>query len=111
MADTIIFSEGIPDLSDFISGQELGALTGASGLGLSWNLTWRAGTGLLPFWRGVLVIEAEVETHLPLPGMMLTRFGKELLKLSNDYPPVPDDYIDRLCKYIEARGLKVRKLS
>lgn len=110
IAETIIFSDGIADLTEFIRAQELGALTGASG-GLNWNLTWKLGTAVLPFWRGRFILEASKEITMLLPGMMLTRFGKELLKLSNDYPPVPDDYIDRLAKYLEARELKVRKLA
>jgi hypothetical protein len=110
VAETMIFSQGMPDLSDFIKAQELGALTGAAGVGLSWNLTCRPGTSGLAFWRGVILVEVVAETLLPLPAMMLTRFGRELLKLSNDYPPVPDDYIRRLCEYIESRGLKVRRI-
>jgi hypothetical protein len=110
IAENIIFSQGIPDLNDFIRAGELGALTGASGLGLSWNLILKPGATVLPFWRGLIGIEAAAETALQLPAMILTRFGKELLKLSNDYPPVPDDYIDRLCKFIEAKGPKVRKI-
>jgi len=50
---------------------------------------------------------------LAIPGMMLTRFGREAaqtLKLSNDYPPVPDDYIKRLCEFAESQGLKARKV-
>jgi hypothetical protein len=45
-----------------------------------------------------------------IPGMMLTRFGRELPKLSNDYPPVPDDCIKRLCEFAESQGLKARKV-
>lgn len=110
VCEHIIFGNGLPDLSDFIRAQELGALTGAAGIGLHWNLNLQPGNVVLPYVRGAFLIEVTQETMLPLPGMMLTRFGTELLKLSNDYPPVPDDYIARLREYIDGRGLKVRKL-
>jgi hypothetical protein len=109
VAERVIFSQGLADLSDFIRAEELGIVTGASGVGLSLNMTVPPGSAVLGIWGVRLFIEAASETPLPIPGIMLTRFGKELLKLSNDYPPVPVDYIDRLCKHIEAHGLKVRR--
>ena len=108
VAQSIIFSQGIPDLSDFIRAEELGVVTGTSSASLAWNLTVLPGSNVLAIWGGRIVMEAASETLLPIPGIMLTRFGKELLTLSNDYPPAPVDYVDRLCKFIEAHGLKVR---
>jgi hypothetical protein len=110
VSETIIFLNGMLDLSDFVRAQELGAVVGAAGTGLHWNLGLSPGTAVLPFLRGVIVIEAPQETMLPIPGILLTRFGRELLGLSNDYPPVPSDYIDRLCEYIVGRGLKARRI-
>ena len=66
---------------------------------------------VLPICRGQIVMEATADNQLPLPEIKLTRFGKELLKRSNEDQPGPSEHIDRLCKYIEARGLKVRKIE
>jgi Protein of unknown function (DUF2806) len=107
----VIFSQGRTDLSDFIRGEELGVVTGASSVSLTWNLFVPAGNAILAICGERISIEAASETPLPIPGMMLTRFGKDLLKLSNDYPPAPADYIDKLCKHIESHGLKVRHFS
>jgi hypothetical protein len=105
--ETLIFSVGMSDVTDFVRAEGLGIVIGPSSGGLTWNLTVSAGTNVLPLVHGAISVEAPQETKLPLIGMPLTRFGKELLKLSNDYPPVPEDYVDRLCQYCESRGLKV----
>jgi hypothetical protein len=110
VSEHLIFSPGLADITEFIRAQELGALTGASGVGLTWNVSLRPGTTVMPLIRGALIIEATQEITMPLQGMLLTRFGKELLRLSNDYPPAPDDYIKRLIESIEGLGPKVRRI-
>jgi predicted 3-demethylubiquinone-9 3-methyltransferase (glyoxalase superfamily) len=110
VAGHMIFSQGLPDLTEFIRAQELGVVSGAAGIGLSWNVTLRAGTALLLVGRRTLVVDVEKEIMVNFPSMMLTRFGSELLQLSQDYPPPPDDYVDRLIKFLGAKeGVKVRK--
>ncbi|WP_426440667.1 DUF2806 domain-containing protein [Bradyrhizobium genosp. P] len=106
-----IFSEGLPDLTYFMKAQELGVVSGAAGTGLNWSVGLKPGNVLLPIARGAILLTVEKEITVPMPAMMLTRFGSELLKLSNDYPPEPDDYIERLCKFFEGRGLKARKVQ
>jgi hypothetical protein len=112
VAEYMIFSEGLPDLTEFIRAQELGVVSGAAGLGLTWTPTFPSGAVPLRVGCRTLAVDVEKEIMVGFPSMPLTRFGSELLQLSQDYPPPPDDYIDRLSKFLEAReGLKVRKVE
>ncbi|MCD9107154.1 DUF2806 domain-containing protein [Bradyrhizobium japonicum] len=106
----VIFSEGLPDLTDFIRAQELGVVSGAAGIGLSWNVGLTPGSVLLPISGGQIVVNVPKETTVHIPAMMLTRFGGELLKLSNDYSPAPNDYVERLRRFFEGSGLKAYRI-
>ncbi|AHY54489.1 hypothetical protein BJS_01875 [Bradyrhizobium japonicum SEMIA 5079] len=68
------------------------------------------GSVLLPISGGQIVVNVPKETTVHIPAMMLTRFGGELLKLSNDYSPAPNDYVERLRRFFEGSGLKAYRI-
>jgi hypothetical protein len=105
--ENAIFTFGLRNARDFIRVEELGVVTGASGTGLSWTLDLEPGMATFKVGRGAISVQVPEATKLSITGMPLTRFGRDLLKLSNDYPPTPGDYLDRLCHYLEASGLKI----
>jgi hypothetical protein len=102
----MIFSQGIPDLTDFITAEELGVLSGASSPGLNWNVTIEPGKVILPVGGKSVVAEAETKTRISIPSIPLTRFGSELRELSNDYPDPSPEYLERIVKFFGNHGLK-----
>lgn len=57
-----------------------------------------------------MLLQATQEQTLEVPAMMLTRFGRELLRLSSDYPRAPSEYIERLVGHLKgSEGLVVPK--
>jgi hypothetical protein len=102
------------DIGQFITGEDLGVLSGTGGrLGKTFLPTVSRMSGiplaiLFPMSGAVLHVSAPVGRPLPIPCFNLTRFGQDLLSLSDDLVRDPE-YEQEFIGFLKKNGATVRR--